>query len=41
MVLAYDYAELEKTDQNDTLTNRVELVNLIEFNVKGEIVWIW
>ena len=41
MALAYDYAELEKTDQNDTLTNRVELVNLIEFNVKGEIVWIW
>ena len=41
MALAYDYVELEKTDKSDTLTNRVELVNLIEFNKEGEIVWIW
>ena len=41
MALAYDYVDLEKADKNDTLTNRVELVNLIEFDQKGEIVWIW
>ncbi len=41
MLLAYDYVELEKTDAKDTLTNRVELVNLIEFNQYKEIVWIW
>lgn len=41
MVLAYDHVELEKTDKTDTVTNRVELVNLIEFNKEKEIVWIW
>lgn len=41
MVLAYDHVELEKADVNDTITNRVELVNLIEFNKNNEIVWVW
>lgn len=41
MVLAYDFVELEKIDKTDTLVNKVELVNLIEFNHKHEIVWIW
>jgi len=41
MALAYDYVELEKADKIDTLTNRVELVNLIEFDKNGKIVWIW
>ncbi|MCD6018430.1 MAG: hypothetical protein K0S53_1551 [Bacteroidetes bacterium] len=41
MVLAYDYVELEKANKNDTVSNKVELVNLIEFNPKGEITWIW
>lgn len=41
MALAYDFVELEKIDKSDTLVNKVELVNLIEFNTQHEIVWIW
>ncbi len=41
MVLAYDFVELEKTAKNDTVTNRVELVNVIEFTKTGHIEWIW
>ena len=41
IALAYDYVELEKADKIDTLTNRVELANIVEFNNRGEIVWLW
>ena len=40
MTLGNDFAELERTD-GDTTSRKVELATLIEYNVKGEVVWSW
>ena len=41
MALGNEYLELERTDSKDTVSRKVELATLIEYNRFGEIVWSW
>jgi hypothetical protein len=41
MVMGNQFVELERMDSKDTVSRKVEMATLIEYNPKGDIVWSW